>query len=305
MNINYFQGSGIMNKTEIYFDTYNKERTAINYEIENDLYNEKRKIVLEDGTHYVPSVEAILTPIIKSCMDRLLMKDGYTLILDDICVMLDVEDRYVRNIILPHLDYVIAPAFSGNYFINNMDFPIWKQRYLKWKKIFINKDSFIKYLCSYVYITYYDISEIDDNGQIIYKENKALLDSFLAEGLLNGEVEIIRKCNIKDIVIKEKFSSFIEKAKKDIVRWEEKEILNILSENLNDEELAKRKMRIEEEKAALDSLTAAKLNIKAYDKEIKDYLLKNVNQKIELQNPESILNEKNKSSILYIFLNKI
>lgn len=231
-------------------------------------------------------MQDLLLQCVITCMHNCIQQ-GYTYTVDDICEILDVEDRFVRNTIVPNVLHVNVPALACEYFKDNLSYPFWKQRYLKWKKLFINKDCFIDYLrCNLKIVT-------QEKKDGVMQEIKQDIDEYLLNDILEGKVNLVRRCNVKDLVVKEKINKFFAKTVKDINRWKAEKIENTADKD----EIKKIERRAEKELEELHLLNYKNINIKSYDKEVNDYL--NVHNHVKL---ELVKDGNKKNPIIYIFI---
>lgn len=286
-----------MDNTKEIFKQYFTLTAAIERHIANGSYREIYSYTNDEGKELVYRPEEILSPLAEKTMREAIENNGYSLTLDDVCKCLDLEDRYVRNNILPKLDYFNAPQYAGNYFISNLRYTFWQQRYYKWKKTFINLDSFINYLQEHLVIGYEEqypkAYGVNDSMNIVKVNHQIKVDANIARSIIEcKELRLIKKSNLKHIVVKEKLEKFKHKTLTEIKLFEQS-IRGTISESEYQD-------RLKEEKSLVQRLKADDLNIKAYEKEIQDYLDLNAHQRFELY-VEGML----KPTVLYWFLGKV
>lgn len=244
------------NMTQHYFKHY--------FDLEKKVEASRKRGTLNEDFPF-QSVEGALSLMAIGCMGDA-YEDGYTLTIEHVCKVLNLEERHVKNSVLPQLDYILAPNYAGKFFTTSEDLPFWQRRLLKWKKIFINKDSLTNFLLNNMAVeTNVGVPSQDEAGEdiviIAWVSNPATLD--LVEGLINRRITAFRKCSIKEFVLEEKLSRFADKTISDIRYWQGQ---------LPSGDKLEAKKRADEEVALIHKLSADDLDLKAHDKEVNDFI---------------------------------
>ena len=239
-------------KTEHYFQPYVNLQIAIHEARKRGDYKEKFNNENEDKLLIDKAIH---------CMIEAFAIHEYTLTIEHICKVLNLEERHAKNTILPCLDYILAPTHAGQYFTSDacMDMPFWERRMLKWKKLFINKDSFKKFIQDHVTMTIVHIQEKEEKQDM----TPIPISESLADALINKKVNAYRRCNLKDIILKQKLYRFQDKTIKDIRYWQGKQSFS---------EKPAAAIRAEQEIKLLSKLRPQDLDLKVHDKEIADFL---------------------------------
>ncbi|MGL4798043.1 MAG: hypothetical protein ACRCWY_01415, partial [Cellulosilyticaceae bacterium] len=236
--------------------------------------------------------------ILKGMKDAIIT-EGYTLIVEDIATFLDIDEKQVRANIIPKLEYIRAPEGAADFFdvsyTPHMSFL--EMRIKKWKRLFIQKESFEAFLKAYVmmYVPYTNICWHEKKGR--YEKVGA------------GEVAIpypdgirptfVRKCNIAPIIEARKTEDFIRKTKNDITYARQ---LGLISSE-----------RLQEEMAYLSNCKPH-MFVQVHNQEIKNYVEKTPCYKFHLYKdledkekslyttkPKDPLEQRVKPTVLYWF----
>lgn len=263
-----------MDKTQIYFANYYKisEEGSIRLEILRRALAEltsaadvmRRKELKMQIKKAEAELEAQLIEAAKQSMHTALSKDLYNLTIDDVKDVLDCDDRFVADYILPHVDYIDVPKYSGHYFNNNFEFSCVDQIRLIWKKVFINKNSFIDYLlanASLKYV-YYTVNADSKRVKCIAQES---LDMFTLNTLLAEKTLFRRRCNLGHVIMNVKFASFVERI---VAKYNDLFKKALLSQQLGEFDIR----RLSWELDNIKQLTPEKLRLKVRTKEITDYI---------------------------------
>lgn len=244
--------------TNIYFARYFNLKEDIDKSKKNGTFKQDFPGSTESGL--------IITEAVQCMGDAYI--DNYTLTIEHICKVLNLEERQTKNSILPCLDYILAPNYAGKFFSTSysQDLPFWERRLMKWKKLFINRDSFKRFILDNMRMeiksTETLISEAGEETLKTTVISQPITES-LAEGLVSKQVKAYRKCNLKDFVLEQKLTNFIEKTIKDIRYWQGQQSIGSKPEA---------EIRADNEIALLHKLTAQDLDLKAHDKEITDFI---------------------------------
>lgn len=150
-------------------------------------------------------------------------KQDFSLIVDDIATFLDVDEKYVRLNILPHLDYITLPSGASEAFTpsNHPNMSFVDLRIRRWKKILINQQSFQRYLTEHLFFCIpFSQLQLDD---VLHQRHfsHASHYEYPYQSQLFPDLKLIRKCNIAHLVEVRKRDDFIRKTKNDITHARE------------------------------------------------------------------------------------
>lgn len=228
--------------------------------------------------------------------DRILeaMRIGYTMLIDDVANILDLEEAYIRRTLLDKLEYIILPLGAADVFnVKEMpQFNFMELRIRRWKKIYIRESSFAKFMETYIFIQapyqkiHYDETR---NTYVATKNEKGKESIYYKEYPYYNRYNyhFIRKSNYIEIIAKKKTEEFYRKTKGDIIASYTNEEID--STRLNHE---------------MELLSAAERNqtfrINAYLNEVEKYAEEQGLIKLKLKlDLESTLSEKKNDVIFY------
>lgn len=196
-----------MNHTEKFFplvEIYQKKIKAAE--------KEKKENLQQEYTHYI-------TMQVKEAL-----KEGYTLLIDDIVRQLDLEEAYIRKTILEQLEYIILPSGGAEAFtVQEMPiFNFMELRIRRWKKVYIQKASFEKFMKDHLFIQapYQNIYYDKEMGRYRPEKNKCGKEEILWHDLpytLSLSQRFIRKSTYVAYATKKKTEAFYRKTKGDII----------------------------------------------------------------------------------------
>lgn len=145
-------------------------------------------------------------------------EQGFSLIVDDIAAYLNVDEKYVRLNILPHLNYIVLPSGASEAFTpeKNPSMSFVELRIKKWKKVFIEAASFIEFLESHLFlcVPYSTITFDPSKGQYSHVETTEYELPY--SKVLHTHLSLTRKCNIAEKVESKKREEFKRKTRNDI-----------------------------------------------------------------------------------------
>lgn len=218
--------------------------------------------------------------------------EGYTMLIDDIVKLLDLEEAYVRRKILESLDYIILPAGAAEVFTcENMPHLNFMQlRIRRWKKIYICKASFEKFMEKHLFIEapYQKIRYDHEKGRYIPIANangKEKIEYNAIAYHFSYGYRFIRKSNYLLYVSQKKTEAFYRKTKSDIIcAYEENRI---------------DKKRLEQEMALFsEAIRDNAICIEAYQNEVEKFAWQEGRIKFKLCLEEASHSKKN-DIILY------
>ena len=236
-------------------------------------------------------------------MKKALFEKGYSIIVEDIAQFLDIDEKQVRANIVPQLDYITAPEGAAEFFIpeENTQMTFLEMRIKKWKRLFINKDSFENFLERHLvlYCPYTSICWNDEMGQYIATGQGETPLPYRKE----ITPSLIRKCNIADIIRNIKIADLVRKTKNDITKAR---MLGLISvERLK-----------EEEEIVANMHKNNAITVQVHNQEIKKYIEKTPHYRFHLYkneedhykpqyhhgNVDKVTEEYIKPTVLYWFL---
>lgn len=226
--------------------------------------------------------------IVINGMTKAMEEDGYNLLVEDIARFLDIDEKHVRFNVIPYVDYIVAPQGAVEYFTldHRKDMHFLDMQVQKWKRIFINQESFYKYLQEYLYICcpctclkwsdqlnkYEPLGE----GYTEVPYEKAL------------EAKLIRSCNVAYIIKERKREELFKRTEKEIVKAR---ALKLISQERLEAEMGHLRKQINEVQFVVST------------QEIKQFLKKNQYRYYQLKlYKRDAEDQKVKSAVLYWFL---
>lgn len=262
------KGNLIVDNTKIVFNRY--------FEYKRKLGLKKDNNEIDPDNEFTP--DGLLQVVVDE-MRRAVEDQGYNLALADACNNLDIDTTYFtdkkRNYI-KQIDYVVVPAGAASYFKNAKQYHFWERRLLKWKKIFVKRDSLIQFLMGNMYVI-----NMGGNG-----EEEVLIDRDMANYILDNKV-LYRRCNIKDLVLKRKRNEFVRKTIVDIKMYQKSMAGPFgIPDSIKEE--------MEEEERLVKALNYKDLALTANNKEVADFISNNDHQKLRLKGDKDVT--------LYMFL---
>lgn len=193
------------------------------------------------------------------------MEEGYTLLIDDIVKILDLEEAYIRRKILEEIDYIILPSGAADVFnctnMPHLDFMALRLR--RWKKVFIKQASFEAFMEKHIkLLAPYQMIRFDvEQARYVPTLNAHGKEEILYQELpyhLSYHYRFIRKSNYISYVSKKKTEAFYRKTKGDIIEAYEAQLID--------------KERLEVEMALLQKAIADQAyTIEAYQNEVDKY----------------------------------
>lgn len=198
-------------KSQIYFPEEKRlkehikqlEKTGLKYEDVKEKYDQ---LVMKRQ-------EVVIKGMANAIEDR-----GYTLLVEDIARFLDIDEKHVRFNVIPEVDYIVAPQGAVEYFTleHRPDMYFLDMQVQKWKRIFINAESFYQYLQEYLYV-YCPYSKIKWNEQLNKYE---LVEEDYVEIPYSKEMtaQLIRSCNVAHIIKERKREELFKRTEKEIVK---------------------------------------------------------------------------------------
>lgn len=269
------------NKSQKYFEKEERlkevikqlEKAGLKSEEEQEKYNELVMTRLE---------------LVKKGMARAIEKEGYSLLVEDIAKFLDIDEKQVRFNVIPYVDYIVAPQGAVEYFTldSRPDMYFLDMQIQKWKRIFVNEESFYEYLKEYLYIGC-------PYTQIRWNEKRG---KYEAAGEGSTEIPysremsatLIRSCNVSHIIKTRKREELFKRTEKEIVKAR---ALKLISQKRLEEEMGYLRAQIKETDFVVST------------QEIKQFLKKNLYSYYQFKlYKEDGKGNKVKSSVLYWFL---
>lgn len=170
---------------------------------------------------------------IVSGMDRALFKEGYSLLVEDVAKFLDIDEKQVRGNIIPHVDHIMAPEGSADFF-NIEDTPQMKfldMRIKRWKRLFIKADSFQDFLEKHlvIYCPYTKLTWSEEQQRLV-ADGEGETPIPYPRGM---EAKLVKKSNISSIIRQRKIADLVRKTKNDITHA--RLLDQITAERLKDE----------------------------------------------------------------------
>lgn len=236
----------------------------------------------EDNANIKRQIESVVTEIqvemdnaVCRAMTDVIETKGFDLPLSEACLKLNIDMTYFterKGSNLEKIDYIIAPQGAATYFKKCKRYHFWERRLLKWKKFFVNRESFIRFLTENMYVV---------NGE----ESQEPISEEKAKHFLQYR-KLYRKCGVKDIVIETKRAEFLRKTEKDIQEYRKigiDEILeNCISANGNmkegvsaddmERQIAELDAYLKEEIKETKKVSVKDLALTCKMKEVNDYI---------------------------------
>lgn len=228
--------------------------------------------------------------LVKQGMAKAIEKDGYTLLVEDISKLLDIDEKHVRFNIIPFVDHIVAPQGAVEYFTleSRPDMNFLDMQIQKWKRIFINEESFYQYLNEYLYICcpYTRLSWNEAHQKYEALGEEVIEIPYTKE----MAAQFIRSCNISNIIQKRKREELFKRTEKEIVKAR---ALKLISQERLEKEMGYLRAQIKETEFVVST------------QEIKQFLKKNQYDYYQLKLYKSDDNgNKVKSTVFYWFLHE-
>lgn len=264
---------------------------------ENDVYKEKIKELVDKGEEdEAIALEYERLEYVKKTFYNLYSEKGFHITIEKIEDMLGLPERYIRDNILEEVDYFVtvdgcSEAFKDiNLFV---DLNFFERRYYKWKKIYIEENSFLEYLTKYLKYLKEIKEEIveDDKKKTITTFQETDCDrDYIYNYLFEKKNKLYRRAEIKDLIIEIKRERMRDRAYGD---------LNARRKELDN--------RYDIEKEKLDKFNIYNKKINIYGGELERFIKKNKNERFNLYFPPECQNRKplstkNQATVLYHFL---
>nr|WP_302598556.1 hypothetical protein [uncultured Cellulosilyticum sp.] len=224
-------------------------------------------------------------------MAKAMEEDGYNILVEDIARFLDIDEKHVRFNIIPYVDYIVAPQGAVEYFTleHRTDMHFLDMQVQKWKRIFINRESFYKYLQEYLYLCC-PYTRLKWNEQ--RNKYESLGESYIEMPYTKIlEANLIRSCNVAYIIKERKREELFKRTEKEIIKAR---ALKLISQE-----------RLEEEMGHLRK-TIKQVQFVVSTQEIKQFLKKNQYGYYQLKlYKKDAAEQRVKSAVLYWFLEEM
>lgn len=224
-------------------------------------------------------------------------RHGYTLTIDDIEQQLDVSNKYIRTTLLRNLDYFTAIKGASDVFNRqnsvSKNLSYIQRRLLKWKKIFIQRDSLAAYYENNLFIEIPFTPLTWDETKTVYTANP--IETYRLPFKLaayDNKYRFYRKSSLKGIIQNLKLKEFKRKTEDDLMNENDQLVF------INDENL---RQKLTEELKQIRSLTLEDLRFPVSDTEVERFLEKNSYYRCYFYSEE----DQAKPTCLYLFLNDI
>lgn len=170
--------------------------------------------------------ELTLKQLIIKGMKQSFNENGFNLTRQEISEVLDISEEQVRKYIIPFCDYIDTPEGSVDFFSLDVSpqMKLMDMRILKWKKLFIKRESFYDYLrkkllipCPYSNFEWYTDEKGTNRTRCIGEGvNKINLTEGIIQAIKSGEIRFKRKANIADVIVEQKREAIFRKSKNEI-----------------------------------------------------------------------------------------
>ncbi|WP_054743992.1 hypothetical protein [Cellulosilyticum ruminicola] len=250
---------------------------------------EKKGLKYEDvKIRYDEALEKRQKAVLKG-MKQAIEKDGYTLLVEDIAKLLDIDEKHVRFNVIPEVDYIVAPQGAVEYFTleHRPDLHFLEMQVQKWKRIFINEASFYRYLKEYLYVCCpYSQITWNESFQKYECTGENYIEIPYDEKMASN---FIRSCNIAHIIKIRKREELFKRTEKEIVKAR---ALGLISQNRLEQEMGYLREQIDQIQFVVST------------QEIKQFLKKNSYQYYQLRlYKKDKEGNKVKSTVFYCFEN--
>lgn len=221
-------------------------------------------------------------------MAKAMEEDGYNLLVEDIARFLDIDEKHVRFNVIPYVDYIVAPQGAVEYFTldHRKDMHFLDMQVQKWKRIFINQESFYKYLQEYLYLCC-PYTRLRWNEYL--SKYESLGEDYTEIPYTNVlEAQLIRSCNVAYIIKERKRAELFKRTEKEIAKAR---ALKLISQERLEAEMGHLRKQINEVQFVVST------------QEIKQFLKKNQYGYYQLKlYKRDAADQKVKSTVLYWFL---
>ena len=255
----------------------------------NKLSLEEKVIALE---YFYYSNESNLRAYVINTMNEVYFEKGYSMIVDDICTLLDLDEKYVRSTILPYVDHFQCPKYSADFFVWGTGLDFLEMARKRNKRVFVNVDSFNKYLeehlvikCPYVKIYYdEDISRYAASERT--KDGKPKIDYADISYKVAYDLSFLKTTSLQLFLAQKKKASLLKTTKSNIIST-----YSNVDSGLTKEEL---KEQMEIACREIDNVP-----MQVYDKEINSFLNSDKCYRVALH--PNIEDKKDKTILLCAF----